>query len=173
MIINATITNIIMLLLGLFLCLYGNRLRNIMTVIIWFLIGFNISNNILISTVDNQTILLIINVVIGIVTGSLGIKLEKISVFIAVSYITYELLKSYTFIDTQILNTVIKLGISILIGSLSLFMIKTIFILATSIYGASLVYQSLPILVPLVSPIIGPLVLVIMILTIIIQYKIS
>ena len=164
---------IITLLIGIVLCLYGNKLRNIMTVLIWFIIGYSLSDYLLSGIIDNSTVLFIVNLIIGIVVGSFSIKLEKISIFIAVSYITYESIKIYGFVDNATLNTIITILISLITGSLSLVLIKLIFILATSLYGGSLLLTSIPTLVPAVSSIIDPLVLVIVLCSIIIQFKIS
>lgn len=165
--------NIIMLLLGVILCLFGNKLRNVMTVIIWFIIGYSISNYLLLPIIDNGTILTIINILIGIMTGGAGIKLEKISVFIAVAYMTYTLLPEYINFDNETTNMIVKIVLSLLAGTLSLFIIKIIFILATSIYGGSLLESTIPLYVPIIGKYINVIVIFIVIASIIIQYKTS
>lgn len=165
--------NILMLLLGVVLCLFGNKLRNIMTTIIWFIIGCSISNYILSGIIDDVTILTLVNILIGIMTGGAGLKLEKISVFVAVAYMTYTILPDYISLADETTNLIVTIVLSLLAGTLSLFIIKIIFILATSLYGGSLLIDTIPIYVPMISDYILYIVIFIVIASIIIQYKTS
>ena len=146
---DARITAIIFIIIGLVLCFYGYKIQKLVITLAWFAIGYTIAGYIAGNFIEAQTTLLIIQIVAGVILGSLGFKLEKLALLIAVAYLTYNSIGGYITGFTGNMKLAVQLGVSVLVGILSTLFLKPILICITSIAGASLVRDYVPTLVTL------------------------
>ncbi len=146
---DARITAIIFIIIGLVLCLYGYKIQKLVITLAWFAIGFTVAGYIAGKFIEAETTLLIIKLVVGVILGSLGFKLEKLALLIAVAYLTYNSIGGYITAFTGNMKLAVQLGISVLVGILSTLFLKPIVICITSIAGAALVRDYIPTLITL------------------------
>ena len=92
----------------------------------------------------NPIIPIAAGVVIGIIFGLVGFKVEQLAIFIAVVFLAYTTLSKFINIDQEFINFAIKGVISLILGGIAISFSKPIFITVTSIYAGSLVYVYLP-----------------------------
>lgn len=164
---------LIALLLGILLCISGYKIQKVLTTIVWFIIGFELTKTIGIHFISNTNTLLIVEIIIGIVLASIGFKLEKLALFITVSYLAFKTLSPYMYLleYTEEIKLIIQGVVSLLIGALSVLCIKPILIIITSLAGASLVKESIPTFISLDANILLLIFAVFALVGIIIQFK--
>lgn len=170
---DSRITALIAIIVGTAFCLAGFKIQKLVITLAWFAIGFSISGQICANFIEAANILLIVQIVIGCILGSMGYKLEKLALAIAVGYLTYTSIGPYITGFEENLITVIQVGISILIGILSTLFIKPIVIFVTSIAGATLIKQYIPVFVSLEPTIITIIFIACIVIGILSQLKSS
>lgn len=140
-------TPLILCIIGLILCLCGYKIQMVVITLTWFLLGFNISATLLPNIISDETTVLITSLVIGIVAGIFGFKLEKLALFITVSYLSYLILENLLQFDTEYINILVRCGGALLIGALSIILLKPIMIIVSILGGVSIIYSNLPLLI--------------------------
>ena len=140
---------LIAIVIGAVLCLAGFKIQKLVVTLAWFAIGFSVSGQICGNFIEAANTLLIIQIVVGCILGSLGYKLEKLALAIAVGYLTYTSIGPYITGFEGNLAIAVQIGISILLGILSMLFIKPIVICVTSVAGATLIKGYLPTFVTL------------------------
>lgn len=139
---NFNMSSIITLIIGLLLCFCGYNLRRIGVAIIWFIVGYTISNQIIADFVSDRYALLTISIAIGLVLGVFGYSLEKIGIYIAVGLMTFEFL--YGILPyTELINILIAVAGGILLATIAVVAIMPITVIVTALGGGSLVIQAL------------------------------
>lgn len=144
---NVECTPLILCIIGLILCLCGYKIQKVVITLTWFLLGFNISAGLLPYLISNETTVLVTSLVIGVVLGILGFSLEKLALFITVSYLSYLFLENILDFETLYLNILIRAGGALLIGALSILLLKPILISVSILGGVSVIYANFPLLV--------------------------
>ena len=140
---DANVSALIAIAIGLALCLFGFKIQKSVIAIAWFGIGFTLADKIGSNFIEAANILLIVKIVAGILLASVGFKLEKLAIAIAVGYLTYTSIGAYITGFEESLKLIIHIGISIGAGILSMLFIKPILICITSIAGATIVKEYL------------------------------
>lgn len=137
---------IIAIVLALYLAIFGYTFKKVTFAIILFLLGFLAVNLFLPQAFNgmNPIIPIAAGVVIGIIFGLVGFKVEQLAIFIAVVFLAYTTLSKFINIDQEFINFAIKGVISLILGGIAISFSKPIFITVTSIYAGSLVYVYLP-----------------------------
>ena len=139
-------TPIIAIVLALYLAIFGYTFKKVTFAIILFLLGFLAVNLFLPQAFNgmNPIIPIAAGVVIGLIFGLVGFKVEQLAIFIAVVFLAYTTLSKFINIDQEFINFAIKGVISLILGGIAISFSKPIFITVTSIYAGSLVYVYLP-----------------------------
>ncbi len=165
------ISAIIAILIGLVMCFGGFKIQKILITLVWFVIGAALAKYLGSYFIDNNQMLIIVEIIVGFIVGSIGFKLEKLALFIAVSYLTFKTIGPYiTGLESGV-ALIVQGGISLLIGALSTFFIKPILIVVSSIAGASIIKSYLPALISLSSNVVLIIVVIIAVLGILFQFK--
>lgn len=141
---DARITALIFIGVGLVLCLYGFKIQKLVITLAWFGVGYSIAGYVGGNFIEAANILLIVKVVSGLILASMGYKLEKLALCIAVAYLVYTSIGPYITEYEGAMAFAIQLGISLVVGILSTLFIKPILICITSIAGATIVKQYIP-----------------------------
>lgn len=170
---NIELETIVSLVLGILFLFFGYRVQKVIISIVWFIIGYELSNLIAPHFFTDPTALIIVGIVVGLVLVVIGFKLEKLALFIAVAYLVYKTLTPY--ISLLHLNNditfLIQIGISLVVGALSVAYIKHILIIITSLAGANLINKTILTLITLNSTILFIIFLVLAALGILFQFK--
>ena len=140
---------IIAIVLALYLALFGYTFKKVTFAIILFLLGFLAVNIFLPQAFDgmNPIIPIAVGIVIGLIFGLVGFKVEQLAIFVAVVYLAYTTLSKFVNIGQDFINFAINGVISVILGGIAINFSKPIFITVSSIYAGSLVYVYLPQLV--------------------------
>ncbi len=146
---DSRITATIAIIIGAALCLSGFKIQKLVITLAWFAIGFSLSGQLCSNFIEADNILLIVQLVVGCILGSLGYKLEKLALAIAVAYLTYTSIGPYIKGFEGNLAIAVQVGISILVGILSTLFIKPIVICVTSVAGASLIKEYIQVFITL------------------------
>ena len=144
---NLDVLALIILGIGLIFCFFGFKVQKLVITLAWFAIGFSLAGLVAGNFLEGN-ILLIVKIVVGVIIGSLGFKLEKLALAIAVAYLTYITIGPYITGFEKGVTLIIHYGASIGAGILATFFIKPILIAVTSIAGAAIIKQQLPIIIP-------------------------
>jgi len=144
---NFDVTSLIILGISLVLCFCGYKVQKFVVTLAWFALGYTVAGMIGDNFVTGNT-LLIIKLVAGIILGSMGFKLEKLALAIAVAYLTYISVGPYITGFEKEVTIIIQVAVSLLAGRLATFFIKPILIGVTAVAGATLIKQHLPVIIP-------------------------
>ena len=168
---NLDVTALIILGISLILCFFGFKVQKLVITLAWFAIGFTLAGLIGTKFLEGN-MLLIVKITAGLILGSMGLKLEKLALAIAVAYITFITVGPYINGFEEGVTLIIKVGVSLGAGILSTLFIKPILIGITTIAGASLINQYLPVVIPSVTGQIALIVtIVIAVLGLLTQFK--
>lgn len=168
---NFDTTALITLGISLIMCFLGFKVQKLVITLAWFVIGYKLTGTLGGKFLDGNT-LLIAQIVVGIILGSLGYKLEKLALAIAVAYLTYDTIGPYITGFEEGIRLIIHIGGSLLAGILATFFIKPILIGITSVYGATLIRENLPIVIPGITAQIALIIaIVIAVLGLLTQFK--
>ena len=129
---------IIAIIAGIFLCLFGYRIKKVAFIIIWFAIGFFLASLIAPKITDNTTWQLIIPIISGLILGMLGFSIEKFCIF-AVATFTVSTTIIETFQMNEILPIALAIGAGVIVGCIAVSFIKPLGIITTALSGAKLI----------------------------------
>ena len=129
---------IIAIALGVFLALYGYKLKRVAFVIIWFAIGYYLASLLAPNITSDPTWQKLIPICAGVVLGIFGFSLEKLCIFAVATYAV-----STTLIDTFVLSEPLYIGLAIaagvIAGIFAIKLIKPFGIITTAFSGAKLI----------------------------------
>lgn len=165
------ITAVIAILIGLLFCFAGYKIQKLLITIVWFVIGFILANKVGGYFISSSNLLLVIEIITGIIVGSIGFKLEKLALCISVAYLVYITIGPYIPNVEKGVEIIIHFGVSLLVGLLSTFFIKPILIIVSSIAGAHIIKYYLPTLVTIPANYLLICVVVIAVVGVLAQFK--
>lgn len=129
---------LIAIAIGIFLCLFGYKLKRVAYVIIWFAIGYYLMTLVAPRFTSDHNWLTILPILSGIILGVFGFSLEKICIFAVATYAV-----STTLIDAFQVDNPLFIGLAIaggvLIGIAAVKFIKPFGIITTAFSGAKLI----------------------------------
>lgn len=123
--------------------------------------------------ISNNNLLLLLQIISGIVLGSVGFKLEKLAVCIAISYLTYITITPYITGFEKEVMTIMHFGISLLLGILSTLFIKPILVIVSSFAGANIILHYLPLLITLDYNLLLIIAIIIGVMGVLVQFKVE
>lgn len=129
---------LIAIAIGVFLCLFGYKLKRVAFVIIWFVIGYYLMSLIAPKLTNDPTWQTLLPIAAGVVLGVMGFSLEKLCIFAVATYAV-----STTLIDTLMLVEVPHIALAIaagvIVGCIAIKLIKPLGIITTAFSGAKLI----------------------------------
>ena len=167
----AQFESLIAIAAGIFLCLFGYRLKKVAFIVIWFIIGFYLMSLLAPQITSDTTWQLIMQVAAGILLGMLGFSIEKFCIF-AVATFSVSTAIIETFQLAEILPIALAIGAGVVVGCIAIAFIKPVSIITTSLSGAKLIakYTTLQLSLPHEPYFLGILV-VALIIGIVFQFK--
>lgn len=133
---------ITILLIGYSICFYGFKLKNLLSIIIWFLIGFTVSNEIFKNIFTQIDMLHAFSTIIGLVCSLLSYKLDLLNIFVCTSWMVGNGLYPKLQFDPNI-NLLIAIVVGIIFGIFAIKFMKPLLIIATAIIGSSIMITSI------------------------------
>lgn len=128
---------IIAIIIGIFLCLFGYRIKKIAFVIIWFIIGFYLMSLLAPKITSDEIWQLILSSGAGLLLSILGFSIEKFCIFAVAAFSV-----STTLIETFRFNEPLPIALcivgGIIVGCIATAFIKPLGIITTSLSGARL-----------------------------------
>lgn len=150
------IETFIPILLGIFICLFGYRLKKAVFFIAWFLIGFTITNKLMPTLMSSFPDLFatdfwrfLMPVVGGLLLALLGFSIEKICVALLALFTVIMLGINYYGFDFQVIAIAAVIGV--IAAGFSTMLIKPSVILITAIIGASAISTEIFKILPTLS----------------------
>lgn len=129
---------IIAIIIGVFLCLFGYRIKKVAFIIIWFLIGYLLASYAIAQIEIDQLWRQLIPIVAGTLLGVLGFSIEKLCIFAVATFGV-----STTIIDTfqlsEPLPIILAIAVGVVVGIIATRFIKPLGIITTSLSGAKLI----------------------------------
>lgn len=113
-------------------CFWGYKLHRLLIVLTWFLVGALLGYSIL-TIWFNPMISFLLSLVIGFISGFLGIKLYKVGIFLMCFLLAFGII--YTLIPQEIVRWILSIGCGILVGLLGVKFSKIMIMATTSISG--------------------------------------
>lgn len=144
-------TPVLAIIIALVLGLFGYKLKRVAFFIIWFMLGYVLASKFAPQIFANEAwyVPIIVQILLGLLLGFVGYKVERLAIFGAAFYIAFSVLSSYFPQDSLIqvnglLYLLIKIIISFIIGGVAVSASRPLIIILTSLYAGSLVYTYLP-----------------------------
>ncbi len=132
----------IAIIAGVFLCLFGYRIKKIAFVLIWFAIGYYLVSQFASQITSDPTWQQILPIASGLVLGILGFSIEKLCIFAVTAFSI-----STTIIDalrlSEPLHIAAAIAVGIVCGCIAVAIIKPAGIISTSISGAKFITKYL------------------------------
>ena len=129
---------LIAIAIGVFLCLFGYRIKKVAFIVIWFIIGYYLASLAIPHITDDQTWQQLVPIGIGILTGMLGFSIEKFCIF-AVAAFTVSTTIIEAFQMTEIFQIGLAIAAGVIIGCIAISLIKPLGIITTALSGAKLI----------------------------------
>lgn len=138
----AATTAIISIAIGIFLLLFGYRLKRIAITVLWFIIGYWLAKQFVGYIVSEQIWQIILCCISGLLLGMVGIAIERFAVFVTVG-ITFGMafLQNFGGSTPDWATIAIAVAIGVVAGVIAVWLMKPMIIFATSFEGSSLVVQ--------------------------------
>lgn len=162
---------IFLIVVGLLLALFGYKIQKITLSLVCFLLGYSLANLVTPNFITDNTIIIVINIIVGILVSGLGIKLEKLAIGASVAYLVYISLSSYTGILPFDMTPAIQAAIALAGGIAAMLLIKPVLIIVTSIGGVSILLNGLATYITIPSNLYLIVLLVVILLCALIQFK--
>lgn len=140
---------IVAIIIGICLSYYGYKIQKILIIIASFGFGFTLAGELLAPHIADGKILILVQCLIGCVLALIGLKVEKLALFLGAAYLAYSAIGAYLpTISNEAIRIMIQFGLALIIGALATMFIKEIIIIFSALYGAGLIQQYLPKLIP-------------------------
>lgn len=162
---------IFLIVIGSLMAIFGYKIQKLVRTITCFSIGFTLANLVTPMLLDNNLIIIIINIVVGIIISSLSIKLEKFAIGVTVAYLVYITLNSYANVIPYELTMLYQIVISLIVGIIAMILIKPLLILTTSICGGGILFIGVANYIDVPNNLNSIILLILIILCAIIQFK--
>ena len=129
---------LIAIALGIFLCLFGYRIKKVAFTVIWFIIGYYLASLAMPYITDDQTWQLLAPIGVGIITGMLGFRIEKFCIFAVATFtVTTTIIETFQLQDIWAIALAIAAGI--VVGCIATALIKPVGIITTALSGSKLI----------------------------------
>lgn len=129
---------LIAIAIGVFLCLFGYRIKKVAFIIIWFAIGYYLASLVVPHFIEDPTWRQLLPIGVGVITGVLGFSLEKICIFAVAAFSV-----STTIIDlfqmTEVLPIAVAIAAGVVVGCIAISLIKPLGIITTALSGSKLI----------------------------------
>ena len=129
---------LIAIALGVFLCLFGYRLKKVAFIVLWFAIGFYLMSLAAPHITNDPTWQQLLPIGAGLLLGMLGFSIEKFCIF-AVAAFTVSTTIIETFQLTEILFIALAIAAGVVVGCIATALIKPVGIITTALSGAKLI----------------------------------
>ena len=138
---------IVSILIGVFLLLFGYRLKKVAMTIIWFILGYYIVGLFVNKIVADEIWQIILCCAGGLVVSMFSMTIEKLAIFITVaSSFAIFVMDAFGPAENWILPA-IAIAVGVVAGVIATWFIKPLFIVATAVAGARLIASNgLPLL---------------------------
>lgn len=129
---------LIAILLGIFLCLFGYRIKKVAFIVIWFIIGYYLASLAVPYLNVEELWQHVIPIGAGILLGMLGFSIEKFCVFAVAAFsVSTTIIESFQL--NEFLPIALAIGAGIIVGCIAVSFIKPVGIVTTSLSGAKLI----------------------------------
>ncbi|MBR6166470.1 hypothetical protein IKQ65_02440 [Candidatus Saccharibacteria bacterium] len=129
---------LIAIAIGVFLALFGYKLKRVAYVIIWFVIGYYLASLVVPHITADPTWQKLIPICAGVVLGVFGFSLEKLCIFAVATFAV-----STTIIDafqlTDVLWIALAIAAGVIVGVIAVSFIKPLGIITTALSGGKLI----------------------------------
>ena len=129
---------LIAIAIGVFLALFGYKLKRVAYVIIWFVIGYYLASLVAPHITADPTWQKLIPICAGVVLGVFGFSLEKLCIFAVATFAV-----STTIIDafqlTDVLWIALAIAAGVIVGVIAVSFIKPLGIITTALSGGKLI----------------------------------
>jgi hypothetical protein len=129
---------ILAIAIGIFLCLFGYRIKKVAFIVIWFIIGYYLMSLVVGNITQDPTWQQILPIGAGLVLGVLGFSIEKFCIF-AVATFTVATTLIDLFQMTEIIPIALAIAAGVIVGCIAVAFIKPVGIITTALSGAKLI----------------------------------
>lgn len=130
---------IISILIGVFLLLFGYRLKKVAMTIIWFIVGYYLVSLFVDKLVSAEVWQIVLCCVGGLVLSMFSMTIEKLAIFITVTAaFSLAIIEAFGPATDWVLP-VVAVAIGVVAGVLATWFIKPMIIIATAIEGSRLI----------------------------------
>lgn len=129
---------ILAIAIGVFLCLFGYRIKKVTFIVIWFIIGYYLMSLAVPHLTTDPIWSQILPIGAGLILGILGFSIEKFCIF-AVATFTVATTIIETFQLHEILFIALAIGAGVIVGCVATAFIKPLGIITTALSGAKLI----------------------------------
>ena len=139
----------ILFLVGLILIFDGYKVEKALVTILWFILGYRLATSVLgFFGLENNILLIIVGVIVGLCLGAVGWKLDKYAFLIAVGYAVFEIIPNYFVINNAFIFFIVKLVLAIVVALIALKFRYIIYAIIASLIGATLMKRAILLLFP-------------------------
>jgi hypothetical protein len=129
---------LIAIAIGVFLCLFGYRIKRAAFVIILFLLGYWLTGQALHAVAPDFEYSQLVSIGVGVVCSALGFRIEKLCIFAVAAYaVSTTIIETFQF--TEILPIALAIGAGVIVGCIAVSFIKPFGIITTAVSGAKLI----------------------------------
>ncbi len=144
--------NVIVLVLGVLLLLFGYRLKRIAMVVIGFVVGWSIASHFAPSMVADPFWQFIIKLAAGALLGVMATTIERLAMFGVVALAIGSSFYNAFAIQDPMAHIGITIAVGTIAGVISVWFIKPMFIIASGIKGAQMLSSLATLVFNLVAP---------------------
>jgi hypothetical protein len=127
----------IAIIIGVFLCFFGYRVKKIAFTVVWFIIGFYLMSLVAPHITSDQTWQTLLPIIAGLAMSLLGFTIERFCIFAAATYAVSTTIIE-TFQMTEFLPIIFAIAAGVVVGCIAVSFIKPLGIITTSLSGAKL-----------------------------------
>lgn len=132
---------LISILVGCFICFFGLKQQKIVLTVVWFLVGYFVIEFFLEHSSVNETLLLVLQIFVGIILGVLSLKIQKAAWFIVLFLVGFFLILLATSVEWYFIILAVIVGI--IFGVVAVYAYEPMIIITTSLTGAHYIISSL------------------------------
>ena len=129
---------LIAIAIGIFLCLFGYRIKKVAFIVIWFVIGYYLANLAVPYVTNDPLWQQILPIGAGLLLGMLGFSIEKFCIFAVATFsVATTIIESFQL--NEILPIALAIGAGVVVGCIAVAFIKPVGIVTTALSGAKLI----------------------------------
>lgn len=129
---------LIAIAIGIFVCLFGYKLKKVAFAIIWFVIGYYLASLAVPHITSDANLQIVLPIAAGAILSVIGFSLERLCIFgIAAFAVATTIIDLFQLTDT--LWIALAIGAGVVAGCIAVAFIKPLGILTTALSGAKLI----------------------------------